>query len=312
MPHPLSVVKTTAQDPSHTQILGSSTRRRRQQAARARMERYWLHKEKALTFEPNAIDTLRIGRIKTTIKEAAEDTLKGSIIADLGCGDCNLARHLGSKGAIVHASDIATNALGLARRYEMKNISLSVECLPETSLSSATYDCVICADVIADLDSTDYRLLISEIARLVTHDGSVVISTALDLSTEGALQRFLALLQTEIEVNSIVLSHHRIAILLLALLRLPSKLAHAGQTPSNRQQWLSELKGIARWTTALNCTRPLSTLWRIVSIPMSALADILEKNRRVTLFLEWISQRIYRNQRSITHVIACGKKRKLR
>ena len=315
MPHPLAVLKETTHSLPPARTLGSSTRQRRQQASRARMERHWLKKSSEGNRVPDAADHLRIQRtaaaIRSVLAEADTGTVEPVEVADLGCGTGRLARLLRDSGANVHACDIATNALALARQSGCEGIKLSVECLPDTSLPSASYDCVVCADVIGEIDTKDYRLLISELARIAKREGIIVVSTPLDTGTDGALDRFLALIGTELDISSITTSHHSLAIRINRLLRLPAKLG-ATRSITERQQWLSTLTGLGRAVVALNTTRPLAALWGVLGRVLTPIANALQSSHRIVLTLEWLTKRVCSDTAGVSHVIVCGKKRELK
>jgi 2-polyprenyl-3-methyl-5-hydroxy-6-metoxy-1,4-benzoquinol methylase len=137
-------------------------------------------------------------------------------IADLGCGSGEISKLCASKGSQVTAVDIADYPL--EKLAHCPNISPSKQWVPFTTLEDSAFDFVLALDLITEIPSQDHRIFISELARLVKKDGSILLSTALDLSTEAPLQFLLCLVETELEVESIVKSYHALWLFLKQLL----------------------------------------------------------------------------------------------
>lgn len=188
------------------------SRTQRRQETRARLEREWLLDPKQGDVERSVIDRHRISRVLEEVQACADSSLSDKLIVDLGCGSGELSRKLREVGANVHAIDGSENALKEFRKRGSDGIEMAVDVLPETSLPDRTYDIVICADVVAELDVRDHRLLMSELARIVKTEGWVICGTPVDIHSVDAVARFQSLFTTEFELVRMRCSYHRLAL----------------------------------------------------------------------------------------------------
>ena len=78
------------------------------------------------------------------------------------------------------------------------------QCFPFTSFEDGHFDAIYCIDLIAELPEELHRLALSELARLLTLDGKLVISSELE---NGAKQRFESLVQTEFVIEKRICSY---------------------------------------------------------------------------------------------------------
>lgn len=175
--------------------------------SKAKFERLWLQDPTQFT-PSHAKERQR----KQDLIHVVEDLgpLTDTRVIDLGTGSGWLAHHLANLGANVTALDISRNALKHAEKQTDLPIRWVQDTLPNTKLDDDSYELVIAADLITDLHPKDYRVFIAELARIVTREGVVVISTELDPHTEGPLDGFLALLATELEILTLSTRSHRL------------------------------------------------------------------------------------------------------
>ena len=174
---------------------------------RACEERKWLKRLKEEEPLSTALDRNLTERFLDLLQKLAEPDLRA---AELGFGRGEVTHWLCKRGVAVDAVEIAANAIKYFRkRYgEPEGVRLYRENLPLTELSTGGYDLVICRDQIGSYSPGDQRLLLSEIAKLAAPSGYVVISTALDFRTEGALLRLEEVIKTEITPIEWHFSHH--------------------------------------------------------------------------------------------------------
>lgn len=137
-------------------------------------------------------------------------------VVDLGCGMGILTQFFLKKGAKVHAVDASEYALKHLERNA--SLTLSQDYVPNTILKDQAYNVVLATEIIAYLNKDQYRLFFSECARVMKHDGQVVISTPLDIHSEDALERFVNLAETEFKILYHTFSYHRYYIQLLNFL----------------------------------------------------------------------------------------------
>lgn len=95
-----------------------------------------------------------------------------ALILDAGCGPGGTSARFKPLGRVV-GLDLAAEALSLARRHELAALVRgSVTALP---FGTATFDLVLCFDVIYHLWVGDDRLAVKELARVLKPDGYLLI-----------------------------------------------------------------------------------------------------------------------------------------
>lgn len=205
------------------QIIETSTSRSKDSS---RPTKYAKRVEKQALFErmwllnPLAFDPMRtcMGRERV---ERSWNLLKNGVnpeklrCADIGCGTGVFSEKLQENGALVEAVDISQNALNRIQSKEAgSRIPLKREAMPETTLPDASYDLLICTDLLTCLDQREYRLAFSELSRLLTTEGYLLFSTPIDFKTEGGVEKLQELAQTEFEILDAVPSYHKLYICL--------------------------------------------------------------------------------------------------
>lgn len=206
-----------------------SLRQQNRIAVEARFEREWLQNPEQ--FNPNR-NVKEQERIKRTLNAIRITPCKG---CDLGIGYGTLSDALIDKGFEMDAIDVATNAL---KRYQGQ-AKTSQDYAPYTKLDDNAYSLVLAADLIANLPESEHRLLISELARLIKPDGTLIISTPIDIDSEDAASRFLSLVHTEFDIEEIIPSHHALWIRLWKW--------HFLRPLLNQKKILTMLEGISRY-----------------------------------------------------------------
>jgi 2-polyprenyl-3-methyl-5-hydroxy-6-metoxy-1,4-benzoquinol methylase len=180
--------------------------------AQARFERLWLKEPEKFDTGRSAMERLRIERTKAFLERLFP--VKNAV--DLGVGDGVIARFLVGKGVEVTGVDVAKNAL---KRLEgTERLVLKQDYVPYTSLDDGAFDLVISTDLIGSLPKQEYRLFVSELVRLSSKEGRIVCSTPIDVHTDGGLDLFVSLLETEIELEEGEYSYHRLSIRILEVL----------------------------------------------------------------------------------------------
>lgn len=175
-----------------------STRQKNRVEAEAKFEREWLNNPEQFNPNRNVKEQLRIERTLSLVKPPSGKA------CDLGLGFGTISDALVEKGYEVDAIDVASNAL---KHYKGK-ARASQDYVPYTKLDDNAYSLVVAADLIAHLPETEHRLLISELSRLIKSDGTLIISTPIDIDSEDAAARFLSLVHTEFDIEEILPSHH--------------------------------------------------------------------------------------------------------
>ncbi|MFV0340799.1 MAG: class I SAM-dependent methyltransferase, partial [Parachlamydiaceae bacterium] len=102
---------------------------------------------------------------------------------DLGSGCGYFTKRLHDQGITVEAVDIAKPALALLSELpERQKIQAYV---PYTPLPDHHYDLVIAYDLIASIPDSEQRLFFSELSRLAKDNGTILVSTNLDINSEN-------------------------------------------------------------------------------------------------------------------------------
>lgn len=248
-------------------------------------------------------------RIKRTAELFQERDLNGKKTADLGCGYAVLAKKMAEKGASVDAVDIADIPL---QRLEKKNSAIHPlkEYVPHTRLADQDYDLVLCTELIGDLPKEEYRLFFSELCRLIKPEGRVICSTLLDVYTEGAIQQFASLAETEFTIEKWVLSYHYLWTLLLNFFKAPERFVKAAKDPVYRAQEIGKRRSIYRFWFKLNSAFLPSLFWRVGKWAFYPFTLLLKKSTTLLLMLESIS-RFFWQEEGISHAIFLAKRRPL-
>lgn len=181
----------------------------------ATYERRWLLNPDEFNPLLTAIGRNRIDRTWEIIQRYFP--LNDLYCVDLGAGYGILSIKCQQAGAHVTAVDISERALHHIRKDP--KILCEKQFIPYTTLPDMQYQLVIAADLIASLPEEEYRLFFSELARLATRDGHIIVSTPLDIDSEDPLDRFFRLAETEITIDTVKKSYHSLTIRLLRFLK---------------------------------------------------------------------------------------------
>lgn len=204
---PLKVLKTTEYDSS------GKTRASKRTLAEEKYDLEWNLRPSQFNSEATALSLEQSQRIKALFLPQ----VKGKKVVELGCGDGALSKAAASFGGYVTATDISQAAL--IRLEGIENLESEKHYVPYTSLPDTTYDYVIASNLIAELPKEEYRLFFSELARIVKKEGQVIVATPLDINTEEALELFLYYAETELEIETLLLSYHRLYLRVSGLLK---------------------------------------------------------------------------------------------
>ncbi len=211
--------------------------------AQATFERLWLREPEKFDTGRNVIERVRIERTKAFLEKLFP---VGSAV-DLGVGDGAIAKFLVEKGVEVTGVDIAKNAL---KRLEgTEKLVLKQDYVPYTALPDGAFDLVISMDLIGSLPKKEYRLFVSELVRLSSRDGMIVCSTPIDVHTDGGLDMFVSLMETEIELEDGEYSYHRLYIRIVEVLE------------KIKMTWLAKLLKQSRWFL-LGCEKISRIVWQ--------------------------------------------------
>ena len=171
-------------------------------------------------------------------------------LVDLGCGDGRISLLFASSSTQVTGLDIAQNALS---RFSSPDVTRLLGSMPDTTLPDKAFEGVLCIDLLTELDPRDYRLAISEMARILVPQGLLLFSCPIDCRTDQPLALLRQLLTTEFELLEEKPSHHR---LMQSLTKFTTKL------PSwfpGKKSLLSQLTHNQSWL--LRCEYLSSLFW---------------------------------------------------
>ncbi len=306
--NPLKIVEAQKGLPHRTQNknLDTASRELRDQQARAYFERQWL--VNAENFDPgrSARERERIDRTWTLIKPLLETPELAVVDAGFGWGV--LTRKVRGQGARVDAVDIAENAIKHFYSQGECGAALIRDTFPMTALRDDVYDLAICTDLIAELAGHDQRLLLSELYRILKPEGRVVLSTPLDHQTDGALEKFAQLVDTEFEVIDWEVSHHAYLMSLLYWLQTSARFVRAASDPAYYKELDSDRGRLGRLSLKMNTSFPLVYFWKGLDFIMGPVSSFVKRSRGVMLFLEGLCRSISPD-RGVTHAICLARLR---
>lgn len=277
----------------------------RRQEAEEHFEHLW--KSNPEQFNPNR-SAREIERIERTWNLILDQKPQNKQVVDLPCGWGVLTQRLKKFGATVIAVDVAESALNHLNGSH--GVSFQKECLPHTTLKDDQFDLVISTDVISYLHPDDFRLYFAELARIIKPEGTLICSTNIDIYSEDALQRFVALAETEFEIDQVQLSYHAYHIRLCNFFEAPEKFIQASRDKTYRKQALEERRSLNHSWFKLNSISIPALFWRGVNLITNPIAQFVKQNRSLLLFLEKICN-FFSAETGISHVIFSGKRRPL-
>lgn len=278
------------------------------QEAEAQFERMWL-------IDPEQFDPMRNCMERERLSRTWALTLKfidpkNKWAADLACGGGVLSKHLKEVHANVHALDIASNALKIVHKNVPDIEATFQQCLPHTTLEDDKYDLVFANEVIAYLPSTQLRLFMAELCRLVKPDGFVICSTGLDLDSQDPLLRFSGLADTEFKVHQWICSYHRLYIRLLDFFSAPEIYAKAYKDREYRQKMLDDRRGFSQKWMRWNSQGLLGIFWMGVQYLSSPISQFMNQNKTWMLTLEKLCRALW-GDNGISHAIFIASRRPL-
>lgn len=221
-----------------------------QQRKRAYWDRLWLtNSEEAIRASEGfqgELERQRVESIWSLLTPYEPYTDKR--VVDLGCGSGKLTLALQGAGARVDAVDLSNLALRHVERQQAlaaaHKINVIRAYVPYTELEDATYDLVLCSGLMGDLSSEEQRVLIAEMYRLAKPEGYILAASSIDTTTDGALEKWHRLLETELEI---VDEHRLYHAYFLALLRMGKNMPKVFQ---GFYEWLATSECIANWLAA--------------------------------------------------------------
>jgi len=275
------------------------------QILQAELERLWLINPEQFDPMRNTLEQQRIERTWNLITKHID--LKKKLIADLGCGFGCLSQRASLQGGIVDAVDISSNALKRLKEKNIDNLTPIQTYVPKTFLQDDHYDVVISTELIGFLPKQEDRLYFAEIARLVKSEGYVICSTSLDIRTEGALQKFASLAETEFQIIDWQISHHAFFIRINNFFKAPHRFSKASNNYEYKEREISKRTSFAKRWFKINSSKPLGIFWSIVSYVTAPIVYLLEKKASALHILEKICRFISPNS-GISHAIFIGKR----
>ena len=211
----------TPQDPSANEQFFSGKRKAQSRELQAKFERLWLTDPERFNPLRNCIERERLERTWELLTEYLDLANKQAV--DLGCAAGVFSRRLRDHGALVEAVDIAENALKFFEKSGSGGIKLKRDAMPDTSLPDHQYDVIICTELIAELPKEEHRLFFAELSRLIKSDGHLICSSAIDIDSEGGVDKLIELAQTEFDILEERASYHSLYIRLKRFFEAPSQ-----------------------------------------------------------------------------------------
>lgn len=280
----------------------------KRQAAQIKFDQLWLDNPKQFDPQRNCIERKRLEQTFNLIKR--HTTFEEKRALDLGCASGVFSKKMAEAGAIVDAVDIAETALSDLRNQPHPNIRAIQDYIPKTLLEDDSYDLVVSTNVIAYLPKMERRLYFAELARLVKPGGYVVCSTDLDVNTEGALEAFVELVETEFIAVEWTLSYHAFLIGIKSILKIPARFAKGSQDPAYRLAQLNKRSGLSRFWYRINSSKPAGVFWYLASLAASPILRFFNQNNKAMDLLEKMC-RFFKSESGISNAILIAKRRPL-
>ena len=119
-----------------------------------------------------AEDLKRLDFIQSCLDKFGAQKIK---VLDVGCGNGNISRYIGSKGHDVLGIDISEATINKAISLtEMKNVRFENIAAEELIAAAETFDLVICSEVIEHLDTPS--VVIEALRALINKDGILIVT----------------------------------------------------------------------------------------------------------------------------------------
>lgn len=280
----------------------------RRQEIQATMERMW-HLDPQ-QFNPLRDCAQRKRFVRTLEALKMKISLEGKLVADLGCGAGDISRGIRDAGAMVHAVDVAGNALNQLKSHSMERIVPIQDCLPTTKLEDNTYDAVLCTEVIGYLKPAEYRLAFAELSRIVKPQGTVICSTSLDTNSDNALERFAALAETEFEIDQWILDYDLLWLKLCRFFETPNFYAQASKQKEMCEREGGLRRGLALTLFRINTSFFLGKCWSLLAFIANPIASCCRQSSILMKLLEKVS-RFFWDESGVTHALFVGTRRQM-
>lgn len=267
--------------------------------AAQKFEKLWQTDPAQFDPERNCLERERLQRTLTLLPPIY------SHVADLGCGSGYFSKKLRDLGAQIDAVDIAATPL-----KALNNIHTLQQYVPRTTLPDEHYDLVLCTELIAYLPESEFRLLFSEIARIIKPEGTLICSTPLDTQSEDALQRFATLVESEFTLDKWIISHHLFYLHLKDFCAAPARFVRARNDSDYRHEQLAQRKGFSKAWFRLNSHPIPALLWAPVQFIANPIVRLIRQSRTLLLTLEKLCRFLLPDS-GITHAIISAHRRNL-
>lgn len=305
---PLNVIPPDEQPKKILNSAKGSALLERKIAQTASYERRWKNNPESFDHSNSSIARSQFEQLKSLVLLLPNFNSKKAV--DLGCGTGQTALWLCEQGMLVDAVDIASIPLEKLRAVKREQLTLFQDYVPFTKLEDDKYDLVICNDLIANLHPNEYRMLISELARIVNANGRVICSTPLDVRSENPLDYFTQLVDTELEIEGESYSYDLLNIRLLDFLALPQRLANASSSPQEKAKAVNKRRGLSRFFFNVLSFSWLYYPWKGLAWLVNPLKRLVENSNGLRSCLEKATRFLWQEQ-GITHVFLVTKRRSL-
>lgn len=306
----LNIISVSASDDS-SRFNASSNQSRlaRTKEMQAKFERMWLTDPEQFNPLRNCIERERLDRTWQLLIRHSNPADKH--VADIGCGGGVFSRRLRDAGAHVEAVDIAENALKILRESDSQNIHAKQDAMPNTSLPDHGFDIIVCTELIGNLPRDDHRLFFAELSRLVSPTGYLICSTAIDIDSDGGVEKLIELAQTEFDILDQTKSYHALYVRLKRMLEAPSRFIEGWQNPEFKKKELSRRQRLSRLWFRLNSSPFLVWIWFALDPLTRPFRRILKNSHTINMKLEKIC-RFFWDESGVSHFLFIAKRRPLK
>ena len=237
----------------------------------------------------DTIQTQRLGLLKKQLKTSKEVLIIGS---EHHTELCEYLVQQSCKTTVLNISSL------WIEKQKKQNPSFSYvnECLPYTSLADKKYDLILCNYILGHLPDELHRFTISELHRILSVKGRILISSSFDIDTQDTYPKLKQLLSTEFKIEKNIPFFFSCSIRIFNYLKLPRQLSKACvnvhyRTSKIKQhtglrkilfvvcgKWVSLFfKGLSNTSKYFNHLMSFDTLYKYLPVEASHTVDVISR-----------------------------------
>jgi len=129
----------------------------------------------------------------------------------------------------------------------------------------------------------------------------------LDIDTDGALERFSTLAETEFQIITWSVSYHTLLLRVVKFFKAPARYAKASKLPDMRKHELKQKRPWGQKWFRFNTSPFIGKIWGIIQIATTPIGHFIENQKSLVLMMEKIC-RFFSAENGISHAIFVGRR----